>query len=500
MESIRIRKEESATAVEAGPALLTGAVIAIDGPAGSGKSTTARYLAQQCGLVYIDTGAMYRALTWAALGRHLDLAGEAELATTLRDATLELRAEKNGVQVRWNDQNISAEIRTPAIDNAVSQVSAHAAVRREMVERQRCLGRSGGVVMEGRDIGSVVFPLADAKIYLDASLEARVERRFRQYRGKLADISRDEVRDELAARDRQDSERKQSPLIIPPDAMVLDTSQWSLAEQNTQALAAAIRMVQERLPRFDQHWRHQSRLITRYRIAYGFMTGMARFYGLRHYGREHLDSVPSGTIMACNHVSWWDPPLVGSVIQRYPVGTLAKAELFKWPPSRALFNWLDAIPIQRAGYDGTAFAAAVSVLQNGGDVLIFPEGTRRPIGRPGPVRSGLGILLQEVAAPAVPIFIRGSHDLTPGGSARSPLEVRIAPRVDLRALPVLRRQHDNRVICKRIAGLFQAIFEELQARSFADFPQSEWERQEGERQREIYRARERKIFGRRRAK
>ena len=161
------------------------AVIAVDGPAGSGKSTTAKALAERFDLLYIDTGAMYRALTLAGLRQRLDLADAVRMEALLEEADLELLPGRGEVLVRWNGQDVSQAIRTPEVDAAVSLVSSHPGVRRVLVRRQQEWGRRGGVVMEGRDIGSVVFPLATAKIFLSASLEARVQRRVRQYRQRV---------------------------------------------------------------------------------------------------------------------------------------------------------------------------------------------------------------------------------------------------------------------------------------------------------------------------
>lgn len=471
------------------------AVVTIDGPAGSGKSSTARDIAARSGLLYIDTGAMYRALAWAGRGAGLDPGAGTRLAELLRSAHLELCPGRRDLKIVWDGQDITSAIRTPEIDSIVSQVSAHADVRREMVERQRALGRSGGVVMEGRDIGSVVFPLATAKIYLDASLDARADRRFRQYRSQGQTVDQQWLRQELAARDQQDSQRTESPLTIPPDAVVLDTSNWRLAEQNDRTWRAVLDLAAEQVPGEVVPQARRENLTDKYRFAYGCMRTAARFFGLRVYGREYLDSA-SNAILACNHVSWWDPPLVGSTLQRCPVHTLAKAELFRMPPLGAFFRFLDAVPIQRRIYDQSAFGTAISVLAAGGNIFIFPEGTRRPIGRPGPVRSGLGTLMQATLAPAVPIFIRGSRRLEVGGSSISPLEVHFAPAVKLRALPALRQRYDKRAISKQIGRLFEAVYGELQARSFATRPQTAWEREEGLRQDKAYRNKERLVFGR----
>lgn len=472
-------------------------VIAIDGPAGSGKSTTARALARAFGLLYVDTGAMYRALTWAALEAGVPPDDGARLGELLRAARLELRPGEAEALVLWEGRDVSAAIRTPAVEAAVSAVSAHGAVRRQMVERQRALGRGGGVVMEGRDIGSAVFPLATVKLYLDATPEARAERRARQNQLRGLTVDRAAVAADLAARDRLDSGRAESPLTIPVDAAVLDTSGWSLPEQVDRAAAVARELAELRRPRPLPPGHPRLRLPERHRLVYSVFGALGRFYGLRCHGREHLD-LPGGVIIAPNHISLWDPPLLGATLRIAPVNTLAKAELFRFPLSGAILRWIDTIPIRRRGFDAAAFQTAVDRLSAGQVVAVFPEGTRRPTGRPGPIRSGLGVLMQRSGAPTVPIFLRGTTSLSPGGSPRAPLEVRFAPAVRLHALPALQARLDERQICARIGELFQAIYEEMQARSWAEHPQTDAERLAGEEAVRRCDAREARVFGRRR--
>ncbi len=450
-------------------------VVAIDGPAGSGKSTTARALAARFGLMYIDSGAMYRALTLAALSAGVDIADATPLVNLLRDATLDLKPSRKEVAVFWNGRDVSAAIRTPAIDAAVSRVSAHPKVRLLMVERQRRMGRRGGVVMEGRDIGSVVFPLATAKIYLDAGIEARADRRCRQFHERGEAVERQQVITELANRDKQDSDRAESPLTISPDAIVLDTSTWKLEQQIEHVVRAALlnpyldTLVDNDLERSIQE------MPWHYKACYGIFQIMARFFGMRVYGGVGT-AVARGTIIVCNHVSWYDPPLSGAWLMRYPVHTLAKAELFK----PAFCNWflrsIDGIPIQRKGYDHNAFNEAHQALGRGANLFLFPEGTRRAIGHPGPVKSGIGILAQETGADIQPMFIRGTCGLQPGGSVDSPLELSYGPLVRLHALGPLLQRLDRREVSRRIAELFQRVFEEMQSRSFANYPETEFEK------------------------
>jgi len=260
-------------------------VIAIDGPAGSGKSTTARALAKHLDLIYVDTGAMYRALTWAAKTNGVSFADETGLAALLAATDLRLTSRSGETRVTWNGRDISNEIRTPEVETNVSAVAAHAEVRHRMVDRQRALGRASGVVMEGRDIGSVVFPLASAKIYLDATLAARAERRLRQHRKRGVAISLDDVMNEVAERDRRDSSRTESPLTITPDAMVVDNSTMTLQEQLEVTTEAVLRILDEKRPDPPRTDLNPRDMTFRYRVAYTIMGTMGRFMGLKTYGR-----------------------------------------------------------------------------------------------------------------------------------------------------------------------------------------------------------------------
>jgi cytidylate kinase len=196
-------------------------IIAIDGPSGAGKGTVARTIASRLNYQHIDTGAMYRAVAWLALREGADLEDEARVAGIARSATFELSGA-----IRANGHDVSSEIRTPAMDKAAAAVARHPAVRAVLVERQRAAGQGGGIVMEGRDIGSVVFPDADVKIYLDATPTERARRRAgdpAHSTGREAKAL-DEVQGELAARDTTDSTRAVSPLTQAPDAIYMDTT------------------------------------------------------------------------------------------------------------------------------------------------------------------------------------------------------------------------------------------------------------------------------------
>ncbi len=199
-----------------------GLVVAIDGPSGAGKSTAGRALAERLGYTYIDTGAMYRALALKALRTGTSLDSDPELSALSRASRIEL--VEGGRQVRLDGADVTAEIRSPEVSAAASRVSTHGGVRRDMVERQRALGREGAVVLDGRDIGTAVFPDAEVKFFLDADPIQRARRRHAELEKAGAAVSLEAVEREVRARDHNDTHRAESPLVRAPDATDLDTT------------------------------------------------------------------------------------------------------------------------------------------------------------------------------------------------------------------------------------------------------------------------------------
>ena len=205
-------------------------IIAIDGPSGAGKSTLGRRLARELGLLYIDTGAMYRAVALAAAREGADLSDAERVGEVARRASIRLEGDPDSLRVLLDGRDVSEEIRGEGVGNAASVVSAIPAVRREMVRRQREMGAQGGVVLDGRDIGTVVFPSADVKFFLTAVPEERARRRFDEERTRERAQSFAETLADINERDRRDSTRDDSPLRIADDAVVIDTTELSIDE------------------------------------------------------------------------------------------------------------------------------------------------------------------------------------------------------------------------------------------------------------------------------
>ncbi len=204
-------------------------IIAIDGPSGAGKSTLGRLLARELGLLYIDTGAMYRAAALAVIESGVSTVDESAVAGVVRGSDINLAGDPDSLQVMLGGRDVSREIRTEEVSHTASVISAIPEVRRTLVARQRELGeRAGGVVLDGRDIGTVVFPDADVKFFLTAAPEERAHRRYEEDRVKERDATFEETLVEINTRDRRDTTREDSPLVAAPDAVLIDSTELAI--------------------------------------------------------------------------------------------------------------------------------------------------------------------------------------------------------------------------------------------------------------------------------
>jgi cytidylate kinase len=216
-------------------------VIAIDGPAASGKSTTAKLVAKRLGYLYIDTGAMYRAMGLKAKRLGIPLSDAEAIAAMARETVITQKPGRNGAVTFLDGQDVSQEIRTPEVSQLASDISTISAVRRRLVAQQQEMGRGGGVVMEGRDITTVVFPQAEVKVYMEASVEERAKRRQAELSRKGIKASLAEIEKQIRDRDLQDSTRADSPLTRDQGAVVIDTTGLSIDRQVEMVLEQAYR-------------------------------------------------------------------------------------------------------------------------------------------------------------------------------------------------------------------------------------------------------------------
>ena len=212
-------------------------IIAIDGPSGAGKSTLAKRLAKELQFIYLDTGAMYRALALKVLRQGVDLADDARLEELIAETEIDLQESHGKLEVLLDGADVAAQIRTPEVSQMASKVSALRVVRSRMLELQRMMGKRGSVVAEGRDIGTVIFPEAEVKVFLDASVGERARRRYDELKAAGRVVNLDETRREIEERDKRDSERDVAPLRKADDALTIDSSSVNADEVAARVLA-----------------------------------------------------------------------------------------------------------------------------------------------------------------------------------------------------------------------------------------------------------------------
>lgn len=217
--------------------------IAIDGPAGAGKSSISKVVANELGYLYIDTGAMYRGVTWAVLDSHVNVNNQKDVESLLPSLDLTLEPTANACKVFVKGKDVTDLIRQQQINENVSTIASYKGVREYLVERQQAMAAVGGVILDGRDIGSVVLPKAELKIYLTASVDARAKRRWLEVQGTSNEQSLEDIKNNVESRDEMDKNRDESPLVCVEDAIVVDSSNMTFDE----TVEHILHLVQERI-------------------------------------------------------------------------------------------------------------------------------------------------------------------------------------------------------------------------------------------------------------
>jgi cytidylate kinase len=415
-------------------------VIAIDGPAASGKSSVAHALAQRLRFSYVNSGAMYRAVTWHVLQRGVDAHQTAAVAAAVEQASIVCDLVDNQSRILIDNQDPTPHLRDDDVNRAVSLVSSVPRVREILVARMREYANKDNVVMEGRDIGSVVFPETPFKFYIDAHPEVRVKRRLAEGQ-----------RDEIAARDRVDSSRAASPLVIAPDAAVIDTSALTIdgvVDQIIQRLSAKGLPVRELTAKTCRQ-----RMNPYYWLGYWLSRLLAQiFFRFRILHRERM--IQSGpVILAMNHQSFFDPPLAGNASDRAIFFLARKTLLDHW-----FWGWLlpklNVIPVDQEGSDRSALKALIRILRAGQATLVFPEGARTLDGTLQPAQPGLGLVIAKTLAPVVPMRIFGAHQAWPRGSKK----IRLHPITIVVGHPIFFTQTD---VGERGKDVYQRLSERV---------------------------------------
>lgn len=375
-------------------------IVAIDGPAGSGKSTVAKIVAKELGFVYIDSGAMYRTLALKALKLGLPLDDENKMTAMASGTAIELKFDNGLHRVFSDGADVSREIRTEEVSAKTKIVAAHGGVRKIIRTKQQEIGALGGVVMEGRDIGTQVFPQAEYKFYLDASVEERASRRFKEQMAKGEKVDLENIKAQIIDRDEKDRTRHESPLKAADDAEVVDTTKLSIDD--------VARLIVSRVAK-DERALSVSSSWMFYAGRFMFWLFFKTLWRLKIEGQENIPKT-GGVLIAPNHMDYIDPPLTGSSMAR-PLHFMAKSELFDVPVLGFLIKRTNAFPVKRGRQDVGAFRNALRLLEAGEPLLVFPEGTRSKDGNFGKARPGLGMMACMAQVPAIPVRIINSNGL-----------------------------------------------------------------------------------------
>jgi len=395
--------------VKADPRMVT-----IDGPAGTGKSVTARALAERLGLVYLDSGALYRAIALAAEAAGIAGPDDERMAAFLRELPVEASTEGGTFRVQIGERDVSAELRDQQLGQRASRFATDQAVRDRVGEVLRRAAGELPSVAEGRDMGSTVFPDADLRIYLTASLEERARRRTRQLRVRGQEADERSVSREIAERDFRDRTREASPLRQPPGAIRLDTTQLALEEQIDLIISLYRGRGRLRGTRFYRAVRYLARVI------------LGGILGARLEGEERI---PKGAYLAAgNHQSYLDPPLLGCLLPG-AVGFMAKEELFSVPILGSVIRRLQAIPVRRGAIDRRALRESLALLGRAVPLVIFPQGTRVRDASARPPHAGVAWLARRGHVPVTPVRIE-SGGLLASLIRRRPIRVVCGPPLE----------------------------------------------------------------------
>ena len=366
--------------------------IAIDGPGGAGKSSVAKAVSRALGIIYVDTGALYRNIGLYMLDNQIDTKDAETVVSALKDISIELKFEDGRQVILLNGVDRGDEIRTPAASMAASNVSAIPAVRDFLLDLQRSIAKKNSVVMDGRDIGTVILPDAEVKIFLTASAKARAQRRFKELQAKGSDVSYEQVYNEMVERDRNDSTRSVAPCVPAEDAVYLDNSNLNQEETVDAILKIVKKKTKDTTPL--------------YQVLKAIVSPIYRLlFNVRVIGKENVPT-EGGVLLCPNHLAAVDVISIGAVCPRQ-ITCIAKKELFSIPVLGGLIKALGAVKIDRGGADVGAIKAAVASIEKGKTVVIFPQGHRCPGVNLAStqIRHGAGLIAYYAKCDVVPVCI-----------------------------------------------------------------------------------------------
>ena len=402
--------------------------IAIDGPAGAGKSTIAKAVAKDLGIIYLDTGAMYRATAYLALQKGIDPKDEQKVSEMLEDLKMDVVYKDGDQRIIVNGIDATPYLREHYMSKAASDISALPCVRYKMVDLQRDFASKNDVVLDGRDIGTFVLPNANCKFFLTASPEERAQRRMKDLEEKGEKVDYQTLLSDIIQRDYNDSHREVAPLKQADDADFVDTTQMSVedvvahvkevvhiktknvnsTEQNAEKTSTIIpssEMDKKTLARIKTYYKPEKRF-----AFYRFLRVILRpiqmlVWPTKVIGAENVKKV-KGALFTCNHYSKMDSMIPYFVLFKKEAHALAKYELFTNPVAGWFLHKMGAIPVRRGEADIEAVKQVLRVLKDGKQLLIFPEGTRNKEGtqQMAEFKTGTARFAIKAKVPVVPMI------------------------------------------------------------------------------------------------
>jgi cytidylate kinase len=408
-------------------------IITIDGPAASGKSSVARRLAEKLDATFLDTGAMYRAVTLAAMQAGVDMNDEDELLRIMQKSDFRFSAEQGKMTVCINGVDVTEQIRHPEVTANSKYIASKASLRAELVRMQRRFAAGAKkIVTEGRDQGTVAFEDADIKFYLTADAQERARRRQVELKDKGNAESLEQVQKSIEERDKSDESRAVGPLKPADDAIVIDTTNLTL-EQVVEKVLRCVEDGRQKTENGRQKIENPSSVLRPLssvlcpliRVVWYWIARWAcrvfciLWFRIRVYGRENIPDEGS-FILASNHQSYLDPILCGVGLKRH-LTFLARDSLFRNPERDALRHKffacliysLNAIPVKRNQADVSSIKTVIARLKQGWSICLFPEGTRTKNGKINDFKPGLGFLCRRSQAQIVPVLIDGAFECWP---------------------------------------------------------------------------------------
>ena len=366
--------------------------IAIDGPGGAGKSSVAKAVSRELGIIYVDTGALYRNIGLFMLDNGIDPKDADKVVPALEGLSIELKFENGKQIILLNGVDRGDEIRSPEASMAASAVSAIPEVRDFLLTTQRNTAKKNSVVMDGRDIGTVILPNAEVKIFLTASPETRAYRRYKELLDKGQDVTLQQVYEDMMQRDKNDSTRSVAPCVAAPDAILLDNSKLTQKETVDEILKIVKKKTKDTTPLYS--------------FLKPIVGGLFRLlFGVKVIGAENVPK-DGGVLLCPNHIAAVDVISIGAVCPRQ-ITCIAKKELFDIPVLGGLVKALGAVKIDRGGADVGAIKVAVSTLESGKVVTIFPQGHRCPGVNPATtkVHHGAALIAYHAKCDVIPVTI-----------------------------------------------------------------------------------------------